>query len=381
MWIRIALLLATCASYGLLPQRAAGQAPAHPVLPPAPAAIDASRAAYEAQLPWAPPHGLGGPQGFTPVGPGHVPCGDCTYWIVSSRKCLQYGRDGALCCPLEYLYAPGDGNLYPSTREQFHASLDPSAPVTVMVHGSFVDLEDVKTDSRLTFDWLRAAAGPLAANVVFFTWPSEGPVVLIPQIDVGILGRRGEFTGLYLAQFISELPSHRVSLLGHSHGARAVASSLHVLGGGLVQGYQLTPGRPQPPRIRAVFAAGALDHHWLNPGERYGNGLCRVEAIVNLNNRFDLPLTLYPLRRPFSNRALARAGFTWRDRRQMGWQVAKIHEIDVSQLIGSGHMWPNYYEQPQIARAIVPFLFFADDATAVPAPAPAATPAMESAHP
>lgn len=375
MWIRNVLLVAICAAHSLGPAELSGQTA--PFVPPAPAAnleapaasVLAAPAALAANEPGSFPGNAG------PAFDVSLPCRNCGYWIVSSRHCPQYGRGNAICCAFEYFHSAGDGCLHPSSREQFLAAFDPLAPTTIMVHGSFVNWEDIKDDSRLTYDWLCRAAGNLPANVVFFTWPSEGPVVLVPQIDIGILGRRGEFTGLYLGQFISELPqTQRVSLLGHSHGARAVASALHVLGGGCVQGYQLAAGRPQPARVRAVLAAAAIDHHWMNPGERYGNGICRAEGVLNLKNRFDLPLTLYPLRRPFSNFALARTGFTARDRRRMGSQAAKVFEIDVSHLILAGHMWPNYYEQPQIAQAIVPFLYFADDAAmmmTVPAPAPA----------
>src|SRR5690606_2006483 len=160
MWIRIVLLLAICAGLGSYPQRAWAQV----AVQPAPAATALGAQPHDSQ-------GLG--QTCTPAVSGIASCCDSTYWIVSSRQCLQYGGNGALCCQLEYFYAPGDGNLHPSTREQFHASLDPAVPVSVMVHGSFGDFEDVKTDSRLTFDWLRAAAGPLAADAVFFPWPRE----------------------------------------------------------------------------------------------------------------------------------------------------------------------------------------------------------------
>ena len=107
-----------------------------------------------------------------------------------------------------------------------------------------------------------------------------------------------------------------------------------------------------------VFLAAAIDHHWLNPHERYGQALCPVEALLNVRNRRDLPLRFYPLRRPFSHRALARTGFTKSDRRKMGPAVEKLAEVDVTHLVGRRHFWQYYYQHPEIAVAIAPYVFF-----------------------
>jgi hypothetical protein len=284
------------------------------------------------------------------------------YWLVSARHCPNHGRSCRPGCEFEYFHSSPENCLHRSDERSFLSTLQPGVPVCIMVHGSFVDWPHIQHESHQTYCWLRAAAPHRPLHVVFYTWPSEGCITMLPHADVAILGRRAEHHGLHLARLISRLPAgHPVCLLGHSHGARLAAAALHLLGGGPVQGYRLAwqpnPGR----RIRAVFAAAALDHHWLNPGERYGRALCQVEWLLNLRNRRDLPLAAYPLRKPFSHRALARAGFTRRDVARLGWQRAKIAQIDVTPLIGTGHMWPNYYRRPEIAAAIVPFVYFTGD--------------------
>jgi len=284
------------------------------------------------------------------------------YWFVSARRCPNWGGSCCAGCAFEYFHCTPDHCLRRSDERSFLSALQPDVPVCIVVHGSFVNWWNVRDDSNHTYQWLRAAAPHRPLHVVFYTWPSEGYITMIPHVDVAILGRRAEYHGFYLAQLISQLPADRpVCLLGHSHGARLVASALHLLGGGQVQGRRLACGVNSQRRIRIVFAAAALDHNWLNPGERYGRALCRVECLLNLQNRRDLPLAAYPLRKPFSHRALARVGFTRGDFARLGWQSAKTRQIDVTQLVGTGHMWPNYYRRPEIASAIAPYIYFTDN--------------------
>ncbi|NOX56045.1 MAG: alpha/beta hydrolase [Planctomycetes bacterium] len=282
------------------------------------------------------------------------------YWIVSSRHCWQHAGPCQVVCPFEYFRVGPDGRWVRASREEFLASLVPNVPVCIVAHGSFVPFASVVADSRWTYAWIRAAAPEYPLHVVFYTWPSEAPITGIPQIDVAILGRRGGFNGFYLAQLINLIPpDHPVSLLGHSHGTRVIASALHLLSGGQVQGHTLDCSSPRRP-LRAVFAAAAIDHNWLNPGERYDRALWGVEYLVNLQNHLDVVLGLYPLRKPFSRRALARSGFTTRDRHRLGWLAGKIAEFDVTNLVGLGHQWPNYNRHPYIAWIISPYLYYTD---------------------
>ena len=86
-----------------------------------------------------------------------------------------------------------------------------------------------------------------------------------------------------------------------------VAAALHVLGGGEVDNVRLTWPAPPDLRVRGVLLAGALDHHWLDPGQRFGMALCRTECLLVLRNDHDIVLTFYPLRKPFSKRIWANA--------------------------------------------------------------------------
>ena len=210
---------------------------------------------------------------------------------------------------------------------------------------------------------------------------------LIPQIDIAVLGRQSGLNGIYLARLIESLPSGTpLSLIGHSHGARTVSAALHLLGGGDVQGHQWVASPRLGRRIHVVLVAAAIDHQWLDPDGKYGRALSSAESILNLRNRRDAALGIYPLRRPFSHRALARCGWTHVDRRRLGEFGDRLRELDVTKLIGRGHFWIHYHAHPEIARAIAPNLFFADlqpDQLAGSSPAdvpPAASPLPSAAR-
>src|SRR5436305_13263805 len=107
---------------------------------------------------------------------------------------------------------------------------------------------------------------------------------------------------------------HWICLIGHSHGTRMVASSLHAMAGGEVEGRVLTSGAKPPRRLRVVLAAAAIDHDWLNPNKRFDRALCQAEAVINLRNASDFPLQFYPFRHPISSKSMATCGLTRRDR-------------------------------------------------------------------
>ena len=144
--------------------------------------------------------------------------------------------------------------------------------------------------------------------MLFLSWPSDGILTLtpgnpassaLPGVDVAILGRRAEMNGIRLARLVQMLPPEcPVCLIGHSHGARMVASALHLMGGGTISECQLSY-QPAARRVRAIFAAAAIDHDWFNPGQRFDCGFRSAECMLNLKAPGDWALAVYPLRRPF----------------------------------------------------------------------------------
>lgn len=296
-----------------------------------------------------------------PIAPHSAPLGPeaadgDSYWIVSTRRAAQHRLDPPSCM-LDYVRRQEDGTLVTSHAAAMQAELTPGVPVIVFVHGSFVAWGDQLEQARSTNRWIKQAAADRPVHVVFFDWPSDGPYTYLFPIDVTVRGERAEFNGLHLTNLISQLPAESpVCLVGHSHGARTVLSALHLSGGGTIQDLMYYGDVGKRP-LRAVLAAAAVDHDWLNPGERYDRSLCRGE-VMNLRNKCDTALTFYPLSAPFSRPSLANVGFTELDRREMGLLGYRAIELDVTELVGRSHTWPHYDQEPAIAAAIAPFALF-----------------------
>lgn len=290
-----------------------------------------------------------------------VPAQTCQggYWIVSSRGSVQSIHE-ACRGPwgLNVYQRLPSGQLVGSNISSMRASLDPNLPVCIFSHGSFVTWESQCRQAHALYQRMSACYGK-HLQMVFFTWPSDGPKTYIPSIDVAVRARRADFNGFHFAYLISQVPeSCPVTLMGHSHGVAIVLSALHLAGGGAIEGHYFPYSMGANRRYRAVLAAGAIDHNWLNPGQRYGCALNRLECLLNLRNRHDLALAFYPLSRPFAVRALARSGFTNRDYEQVGYNAGKIREVDVTAYLGVSHQWPDYFQQTAIVGTIVPYLNF-----------------------
>ncbi len=285
--------------------------------------------------------------------------GDAHYWIVGTR----HSDEPELGSCLQYYRVDCSQRIHLGDQEQFLGALEPGVPVCIVIHGGFVNWETAVMGAEPLYCWLTNAAPGQRVQFVFFTWPSDTPTALLLPVDFAILARRSAVQGVHLSRLISQIsPNHPVSMMAHSLGARMVASAMHLRARGEVQGYRIPHPADYGRRIRIVFVAAAIDAHWLNPGERYGNALCETEYLVNLTNRDDSALNYYAYRRMFSNEALATTGFTPSTLRALGHQAYKLGEIDVTPLIRRGHLWHHYVNRPQIAQAIAPVLFFSDGA-------------------
>jgi hypothetical protein len=301
--------------------------------------------------------------GTSPCVPASFPS---DYWIVSSRGCPPCDRGYAANCTACFRRTC-DGRVLRTSLDDVIAGLDPARPVSIVIHGSYNYDADVLVESRNMHRWLSRGAGR-PVQMIYFTWPSDGYVPILLQLEIAVLGRRSSYHSAYLAHLISRLPSGQpVTLVGHSHGARAAIAATHLLGGGRLENGQVFVYGPQPPRrIRAVLLAAAVDHDWLNPGDRYGRSLCVFERVLLLRNHRDFWLSVYPLRKPFGDQALGRTGLSPCDRGVLGPLGAKVAEFDVTAAIGRGHNMSQYYSRPAIGAAVAPFAEFQDLPTVTP---------------
>jgi hypothetical protein len=300
------------------------------------------------------------------------------YWTVNSYCAAQHRMECA-CGPLLYQQRTRDGWV-PGTPAAFQAHFVPGVPVVVFVHGSFVDWQTHIAYAEATYKWIRKAACGRPLDVIFYAWPSGGPYTHLICVDATVRGVQAEFNAFHLANVLTLIPNESpVCLVGHSHGARMVLATLQLAAGGVVEDHVFTGGSRCPRRLRAVLAAAAVDHDWLDPGERYDRALCRGD-VVNLWNRGDFPLHFYPLARPFARPALGSTGFTSGDRAELGPLGWRAVDVDVSQLVTAEHIWPIYLNSEALAAIVAWYALFDDERAAgiQPAAVPPLAPMQES---
>jgi len=285
-------------------------------------------------------------------------CGAC-YWIVSTRPSPQsFVLQRPKFCP-RVTRICSCGSVRPGRLAELKDSLIPGLPVCIKVHGSFVSPTDVEAEAQMTHRWLSRVSPGQPLQLIHFAWPSSYPLLPTIKCDSTYLGRRAARNGWYLAEFLQNIPADTpICLIGHSHGCRLIASALHLMAGGRVQGHVHPWSRAAGRRIRVVFAASAMRHDWLNPGEKYGRAMQSTESLLNLRNRHDAALMLYPLRHPFSGHSMATMGINSGDRSRLGRQTRRVFQCDVTHLIGYRHMWPGYVAHPQLAWTIRNYVFF-----------------------
>lgn len=283
------------------------------------------------------------------------------YWIVSSWKSPQSFDGGSLRFYPEVTQFENCVGYRHSDMNCLTQSLIPGVPVCIVVHGSFMDSPSVYPESCETWKWLQSGSCGLPFQMIYFSWPSDRPLTLLASIDVTLLGRRAGKNGFYLASLIQQLPPEcPVCLVGHSHGTRVISSCLHLLAGGSVEGFRHCGSGCNGRRIRTVFSASAIDHDWLNPGQRFDRALCCTECLLNLTNHKDPALMIYPLGRIASSRALGCSGFTAKDHRKLGPWSSRVRDWNVSDSIGTAHLWPKYLSQRWLPRSLRNYFYFAD---------------------
>lgn len=287
---------------------------------------------------------------------------DTGFWFVSTHHSPQtFDYSCPKFCPGVLRYEQCQ-NFRQANLQEMIASLEPGVPVCIMIHGSFVDTASSCRESTYTWKWLKSAGNQHRMQMINFHWPSYRDLTPLVAIDTNQLGRRAARNGYYLAELIQYLPPEcPVCLIGHSHGTRVISSSLHLLAGGAIQGIQHPSARVNGRLIRTVFTGSAIDHHWLNPGKRYDRALCSTQCLLNMTNRHDPALAVYPFRMPLLVRpALGMTGLTRFDRHRMGPQSRKVLDFDVTSVIGASHLWPYYFQQPRLAMAMRNYVYFPD---------------------
>ncbi len=283
------------------------------------------------------------------------------FWIVETEDCPQVMGSNPWPC-LNFHHLDPDGLRQRDDGSRFLAAATTGRPVVVILHGNRYDFRDAADEGFAVADALdRQHALPDDAIVVSFHWPSDQVFRGIVR-DLNEKGRRAMVAGYHLARFLSVFPpGSRVCLIGHSHGGKAITAALHLLGGGRVSSLAgdppvALPTPPPPLRLRAVLIACASDHDWLNPGERLDDALPVCEALLNLHNRGDRALLLYPLGgRGDGHKALGRVGLKRRDLLRLGPLARRVEQHDLRPMLSHSHIFAEAFTHPRVAAWVTPY--------------------------
>jgi predicted esterase len=269
-------------------------------------------------------------------------------WLVSTRR-LPTGVD---CCtptfePDVLRFVCGRGYV-PATLTELIADEDPVRPTIIFVHGNGNDADDSAETALDLYNQLLCSRCAVPIRLIAWSWPSE-EVVNCPRKDARIKACRTNTEGYFLATFVDLLPAHtRVGLCGYSYGARVVTGSLHILGGGVLEGRQLAePKHPDRDPARCVLLAAAMNNDWLLPGMRHERAVSQVERMVITISRVDPVLHFYPyLWGCGGPDALGVTGLVSPGR--LGPDAAKIAHVDVTRAVHRRHGWKNFADSPEV---------------------------------
>jgi hypothetical protein len=300
-------------------------------------------------------------------------------WVVHTRECPQ--EMGTDPWPrLKVMHFDQHGELEERTPAELFAQAA-GHPVLIQVQGSLTTPDIALGGLLWTHSWLtRSNVLPPDLVLIAFDWPSQR-VYRLDVADINEKGRRAYVAGYHLARFVQAFPPQsRICIVGQSYGGRVVPSALHLLGGGELNSQDHDPYVHLPSlrcdlQIRAVVLGAASDHNWLDPGQRLDRALYGCEAFLNLYNRRDEALYMYPLLvRSGHRNALGRVGLSNRDLASLGPLAARYSEHDVHDILGLEHTLLDAVASPEIARRLAPYLFAPDPGPVPPLPVTAPPP-------
>ncbi len=229
------------------------------------------------------------------------------------------------------------------------------AVATVNIHGNRIDqYKSVARSWAVYHEWVRRDFAGTRLVFIIWSWPSDR---IRGQVrDVRTKAARTVAESYFLAHLISGLPPDTpVSLTGHSFGARIISGAAHLVAGGNLGGYRLSPGRVGPQRqLTAVLSAAAMHDYWLSPDCYHGQALLEIDRLLVLYNTRDPVLRFY---RHSERRARPRAlGYTGAV--ICGDSSAQVDQVNVACQIGREHSFWDYLCNPAVTDLMARYALF-----------------------
>mgnify|MGYP001219252917 FL=1 len=263
---------------------------------------------------------------------------DCNdqIWLVSTRQLINPSRNSIELPKFSLQRYEAPSTWQNSSLDDFIESEDPNTVTIVWVHGNRVDSGAAKQRGMAFYRNLAAnSQHDRPVRMVIWSWPSSR--IRGHLEDVRVKAQRTNLQALYLAQFLVQLPEdHQVSLTGFSLGGRIVTGALHLVAGGTLSGWQLSPGAETSGNFRVVLYAPALHNDWLLPGKPHQLAMSMVDGAILMNNDCDPILKRYRFITKCGNpEALGYAGLA--RIHKLGETKERVQQWNVCRLVGRTH--------------------------------------------
>ncbi|MEM9187079.1 MAG: hypothetical protein AAGB00_11340 [Planctomycetota bacterium] len=176
------------------------------------------------------------------------------------------------------------------------ASIEPSMPTVVFVHGNRVEPIEVRPRSVWVYRKLVDRRNdPRPIRFLAFSWPSDEISGVLR--DVNVKAARTKPAAFQLAWVLDQTPTGTpLGMMGYSFGARIISGATHLLAGGSLGRLALPGVEPRAHRpIRGVYVAPAFDADWLGRGRYHGRSLQQVDNLLIATNRRDPAMRYFGL--------------------------------------------------------------------------------------
>lgn len=223
------------------------------------------------------------------------------------------------------------------------ALLAPTTTRTVIyVHGNRVEPGEDHYRGMMVYHSLVSQGRPSEPiRFIIWSWPSTPIPGLLK--DMYVKAARTRPAGWQLAWFLDQLPEETpITLVGYSYGARVISGSLHLLGGGKLNGLELAE-RVHPDRgpMPVAMIAAAYDADWIQPGRYHERALSQVEELVLTTNHRDPAMRLYHFSVDRGRiDALGKSGVPQPS--SLGEAAQRIALIDTTAEVGRSHALKDY---------------------------------------
>ncbi|MEM6980652.1 MAG: hypothetical protein AAF539_13400 [Planctomycetota bacterium] len=274
-------------------------------------------------------------------------------WLISTRHLTRSAcRANLNHVDLRIYRLDRCGSKRRATLDDYLATMDPSRPRIVYVHGNRREADRAISRGLEVYRELsRKCQSAIPIDWVIWSWPSDKEKFIIG--DARIKADQSDTQGLYLGWLLRHHAhlQQSTALIGFSFGARVVSGGLHTLAGGCLKGRTL-PGQPVVDAGFDVgFLAPAMQSNSLRRGGRLSLAVQNMDSLVMLYNHRDFLLKNYWLvTRVRDSTALGYSGPVRFAPRADGSSLP-VRAKDCAATVGLAHSEKEYYQRACYAGA------------------------------